>query len=103
MKCESAMTREDIEKAAAEYCSIKPYKEFVLNKNAFIAGAEWCISIVWHDPSEVPEDNTMIFVFDINRHSVVVLVFSDRWKETVLIFGIIKWAYVKDLILNMEE
>ena len=32
------MKREDIEKAAAEYCSIKPYKEFVLNKNAFIAG-----------------------------------------------------------------
>ena len=58
---------------------------------------------MWHDPSEVPEDNTMIFVFDINRHSVVVLVFSDRWKETVLIFGIKKWAYVKDLIPNMEE
>ena len=45
----------------------------------------------------------MIFVFDINRHSVVVLVFSDRWKETVLIFGIKKWAYAEDLMPNMEK
>lgn len=51
----------------------------------------------------MPEDNTMIFVFDINRHSVVVLVFSDRWKETVLIFGIKKWAYAEDLMPNMEK
>ena len=35
------MTREEIEKAGIDYANNKPYTETVLNKNAFIAGAQW--------------------------------------------------------------
>lgn len=44
------MKQEQIEKAGIDYANNKPYNETVLNKNAFIAGAQWLADRLCHLP-----------------------------------------------------
>ena len=91
------MNRETIEKAAQSYCDNKPYVETVLNKNAFIDGAQWRINSAWHDASE---ETPMAFspvltVHHSGRYSVNML-----GKEETCPRAWDKWAYIDDLLPN---
>lgn len=94
------MKREDIEKAAAEYCSIKPYKEFVLNKNAFMAGAAWRMGSVWHDASEVPEHKLALVEYPLLPGGYGYLVAPD---PRGLAGSVTRWAYIEDLLPERKE
>lgn len=39
-----------------------------------------------------------------NKYSPIICgPFNFDWKETMEVFGLKKWAYVEDLLSNMEE
>lgn len=86
------MKKEDIEKAAVNYDSR------VIAFRAFKAGAEWRINSVWHDASEKPKLGELI----------IVEIYGKIWeygKSDVCDTNhpAARWAYMKDLIFNMEE
>ena len=59
---------------------------------AFIKGADWRINSVWHDASERPDKGKMLIVEDID--SAYDLVYLTKSKP---------WAYIEDLLPNMED
>ena len=100
------MTREDIEKAAVDSCvfensifnpALTPYYQ-----QGFKDGADCQINSVWHDASEKP---------DTNKGDLHVIVKDAFGKDVyvrqnayyVLKYGCVRWAYIKDLIPNMEK
>ena len=95
------LTQKDVNKAAINYANEKPYKENVLNKNAFKAGAEWRINSVWHDiDKDLPEYNKHIVNedwFDFTAKDEKDL------KRIMNQYPFKRWAYVDDLKPNMEE
>ncbi|MCR8874320.1 hypothetical protein [Phocaeicola barnesiae] len=113
------MTKEDIEKAAGDYSgSILGFtdnKSVMEKHKAFADGAQWRINSVWHDVEELPKQGSLIAVFDGNDmhlwraediENVIdgrIRVISITVKECFIMQHIIKWAYVKDLMPNMEE
>jgi hypothetical protein len=113
------MKREDIEKVAKDYSIGKTYfrrnvlkevdaDDYVLRKGNcsedFIAGAEWRISSVWHDTSEKPDKGKMLIVEDIDgAYDLVYLTKSKPWEELSEKNHYTRWAYVEDLLPNMED
>lgn len=89
------MDKEDIEKAAINYDSR------LVAFRAFMKGADWRINSVWHDVLEEPQGNNDILV--LNSKGVAFCVNSYGWRGAIKIFGIVKWAYIKDLIPNTED
>lgn len=94
------MTREDIEKAAGEYSgSVFGFKDnpVVMAKHkSFTAGAEWRINSVWHKPNEEPVSFCSLLLIE-NSNGKFDLGYKFDPATTK------RWAYVKDLIPNMEE
>lgn len=98
------MEKEDIEKAADDFAD-REYEYNDIDRNAlykgFYWGAQWRIKIVWHDvDKELPE---------YNRHVV-----NEDWfdftakdekdlKRIMSQYKFKRWAYVEDLMPNMEE
>lgn len=98
------MTREDIEKAAVDSCviensifnpSLTPYYE-----QGFKEGAEWRINSVWHDASEMPENKPALVEYSHFPKGHGYLVVPDPRE---VLESITRYAYIEDLILNMEE
>ena len=89
---EFIMKKEIIECAAVNYDSR------AIAFRAYVAGAEWRISVIWNDASEEPEDNKMILALDNNGFPIIVLAVSGKWEETVSSLKIKIWAYIEDLI-----
>lgn len=92
------MKREDIEKAAKkELKGIVPCKwnqePFI---DIFVRGANYRINIAWHNVSEEPQGNNELLI--LNKKGVAFVIKSYCWKKEVKIFGIVRWAYIKDLI-----
>lgn len=94
------MKREDIEKAAKhtidEYNLNPEYGSYF--EHGFIDGAKWRINSVWHDATEKPNLGELI----------IVEVYGRIWeygKSDVcdISHPAARWAYMKDLIPNMEE
>jgi len=94
---EFIMKKEIIECAAVNYDSR------AIAFRAYVAGAEWRISVIWNDASEEPEDNKMILALDNNGFPIIVLAVSGRWEETVSSLKIKIWAYIEDLIPSKEK
>lgn len=101
------MEAEVIDKAAIDSCVIDngifnpqiiPYYE-----QGFRNGAEWRINSAWHDIKEIPENNRMILI--IMQHDIPTVLGPDNsfFKEEVKDRQIQRWAYVEDLMPNMEE
>lgn len=96
------MKRKDIEKAAGDYSgSILGFREnnSVMQKHkAFVDGAEWRIKSVWHDATEKPKLGELIIVevygkiWDYGEYDVCDTIHPKA-----------RWAYMKDLIPNMEN
>lgn len=96
------MKREDIEKAAGDYSgSILGFRDntSVMEKHkAFSDGANWRINSVWHDATEKPKLGELI----------IVEVYGKIWDYGMYdvcdtIHPKARWAYIKDLIPEMEE
>ncbi len=114
------MKREDIINASIKYKEKEKraegnfYNDVSLDgvASAFIKGSEWRINSVWHDKTVKPEiDELIICVFEKEKLLGVVRVIQ---KDIFLIAShperilysfeeVIKWAYVKDLMFNMED
>ena len=103
------MTREDIKKEALDFSKRKYGEEYqypMAKTQAccwgFINGAEWRINSVWHDITEIPENNRSLLC--VTDHGCNVFGPNNtEFKELVEYFHIKKWAYLEDLIPNTED
>lgn len=95
------MNREDIEKAAKEYEWRGDMYDLQL---AFKAGADWRINSIWHDTSEKPGKGKLLIVEDIDSaYDLVYLTKSKPWEELSEKNHYMRWAYIEDLLPNMED
>lgn len=104
------MKREDIEKTATSYandvckgshhrCGLKQYCMV-----DFMEGAEWRINSIWHDTSEKPDKGKLLIVEDIDSaYDLVYLTKSKPWEELSEKNHYMRWAYIEDLLPNMED
>ena len=69
---------------------------------AFKAGAEWAENNhvnVWHDASEVPQENEYALIqYDENDYDVTLTQSTDEWDTWCDTCKIIRWAYIEDLL-----
>lgn len=81
-------------------------------KEGFMKGAEWRINSVWHDAEEQPKDwnETCLVELKSGGRSFCLLSNFDHAGGFSCMDGIhnknihvIKWAYIKDLLPNMED
>lgn len=105
------MKREDIEKAAGNYSgSILGFRDnlLVMDKHkAFVDGAEWRIISVWHDANEEPKYDEYFLYENVVQayHTDCIYPSEDEpfiWKVYAKDWGIVRWAYIKDLLPNKE-
>ncbi|UVN06047.1 MAG: protein of unknown function DUF551 [Satomivirus wayo] len=104
------MIKEDIEKAANEFAD-REYEYNDIDRNAlykgFYWGAQWRINSVWHNANEVPKKKGYILVWINGDHPIFVTwninVIPTDWAKTVKLNNVVKWAYIEDIIPNMEE
>lgn len=104
------MKIEDIEKAAQDYDDGLIYSSISEQYNvikAFKAGAEYRINSVWHNADEVPKEKGYILV-EVNGSQPIFVtwninVIPTNWNKIVKGNNVVKWAYVEDLIPDMEE
>lgn len=100
------MTREDIEKAARDYAldqlGIVGLPGRAEAMKAFMAGAEWRISSVWHDASEKPDKNQLV-LFECRK--TYGNGYSVNFGENYVLMKnvVLGWAYIKDLIPERKE
>ncbi len=102
------MTREEIEQEARAYSAlivggprhIKDFYEREKYEAGFISGANWRIDSVWHDASEMPENRFALVEYDCFPKGHGFLIVPDPRE---VIKAITRWAYVEDLLPNMEE
>lgn len=106
------MKEEDIENAAREESGIWSPNPVHLHdlyrrddfEAGFHRGANWRINSVWHDVSERPDENEPTIVEKINgKVFLAEKGYNGPWKYNVEQFGFKRWAYIKDLIPNMED
>lgn len=92
------MKREDIERAADQSAFIETpdARERFLFSSGFRKGAEWRINNVWHKPNEGPVSFCSLLLIE-NSNGEFDLEYKFDPATTK------RWAYVKDLIPNMEE
>lgn len=100
------MKREEIEKAANE-----KFGDNSFSYKGFIEGAEWRINSVWHDAEEHPKDWNETCLVELKSGGRSFCLLSDFYHAGGFScmdgihnknIYVIKWAYVKDLIPNVE-
>ena len=112
------MTREQIEKAAMRYAvgnswypgetsyksDIKAMEESFAD--AFKAGAQWRINVVWHDINEEPKEHKLVLLEDDFcgefDYSVWETPFPN-WKESIVHSSPKRWAYISDILPERKE
>jgi hypothetical protein len=106
------MTNDDIKRAAYKYAGdvnrnrksgIEPYS--VVD---FMEGAKWRVNGVWHDANEEPKyDEYFLYENAVHAYHVDGIYPSEDepfvWNDYVKDWGLIRWAYMKDLIPNTEK
>lgn len=99
----------DVYKAAREYKKKIQEEEGCLVwthrlVEAFLAGAEWRVRSIWHDPVEKPEITEIIWVERPKNFDLMCLSDNrlEHWEERVAALRIKRWAYVKDMRLHEE-
>jgi hypothetical protein len=99
------MIKEDTEKAANDFAD-REYEYNDIDRNAlykgFYWGAQWRINSVWHDTSEKPDMSKEIIVIYPDK-SCRVFRPNGVWETLIEVDKFIRWAYVEDLLPNMEE
>ena len=57
------------------------------------------LSQVWHDTSEVPQENEYVLIQDEeNDYDVVMMQSADEWNTWCGTCKIIRWTYISDLL-----
>lgn len=104
------MTNKDIEKAIRGFIEAGENNagwcehESGLYHDGFVDGANWRINSVWHDVSERPNGNEPTIIERTgNKFSFHEKGYDGPWKYNVEQFGFKRWAYIKDLIPNIED
>lgn len=103
------MTKEQIRKAAKDVadkvCNATDCIEWENLVFAFEDGANWRINSVWYKPDEVPEANEWIIHLDRFGYRVDAILPSviQHWEFLVANKGIMRWAYIDDLIPTEDE
>lgn len=106
------MTKEDIKKAAKWHyenlCLYQDYGDEEVYLDGFADGAQWRINSVWHDANEKPKyDEYFLYENAVHAYHVDGIYPSEDepfvWNDYVKDWGLIRWAYMKDLIPNTEE
>lgn len=105
------MKRKDIEKAAGDYSGsslgFTDNNSVMAKHKAFVDGAEWRINIVWHDASEPPitgkEALVKYMTGDLKIKYRVDVFCGYEWKEMCHYDKLLQFAYIEDLIPNIEE
>lgn len=92
------MNRKTIYKAAKEYADrinmIYGSKENIIED--FIAGARWRIDSVWHEASEKPGKDLVLFECRREYGKTYTVSFGENYE--LLNKVLIRWAYVADLL-----
>lgn len=99
------MTQDDIEKAAGDYSGSSlgfTDNNSVMEKHkAFSDGANWRINSVWHDTDDrsikIDNDKEVVLLLENGK----LIEYDDDWEQYCCIA--VKWAYIEDLLPNMEE
>ena len=110
------MTKEQIEEASKKFAEeniwnpgISCESDIITLEESVIAafkdGADWRINSVWHKPDEVPEANEWIIYLDRFGYRVDGMLPSviQHWEFLVANKGIMRWAYIEDLIPTEDE
>lgn len=100
------MNRQTIEKAARDYiqpkASIIPVMESIATKEGFIAGADWRINSVWHNPCDIAEPGKDCLVEHMDGDGNVCIRIDWRseyeWVNACHYDKVLRWAYLDDLI-----
>ena len=112
------MTREQIEKAAVEHAESIPQSDErkKYSREDFIAGAQWRINSVWHEPSAYGEElkrNVEVIAktkrgyrfgqFDVVGclHEYIAFVSSSSLEYALS--DVLEYAYLKDLLPDRKE
>lgn len=107
------MTQEQIEKKAKAYANEfseehEYYDEYEDGKkfgmeSGFKAGANWRINSVWHKPEEKPEESEDLLTLNaLNIPTLYQRGYLGDWYFLVKEYGIVKWAYINDLLPEEE-
>ena len=96
------MKREDIKEATVNYDSR------LIAFRAFMKGADWRINSVWHDANEEPKYDEFFLYENVIQAFHVDCIFPSQdeafvWDDYVKDWGLMRWAYIKDLIPNKED
>lgn len=97
------MKREDIKKEAQNRCDRRySHSHNSAFFDGFTSGAEWRINSVWHDVSEPPKPDKLIYI--LRKDGIIKQIYTydgvDKLFNTLMVY---KWAYIEDLLPNMEE
>lgn len=103
------MTKEQIRKAAKDVadkvCNATDCIEWENLVFAFEDGANWRINSVWHKPEEVPAPYANLLVKCLGGYKMWALWPNHirDWESLVEKNGVIRWAYIDDLIPTEDE
>ena len=103
------MTKEQIRKAAKDVadkvCNATDCIEWENLVFAFEDGVNWRINSVWHKPEEVPEPYANLLVKCLGGYKMWALWPNHirDWESLVEKNGVIRWAYIDDLIPTEDE
>ena len=101
------MKKEDIEKEAIkniEFQGKLDLGSIIENscRESFVLGANWRINSIWHDVNEKPRRNTW-YIAQIGNDAFDTFTDSENWDKYALGLNMTRWAYIEDLIPNMED
>ena len=97
------MKQEAIEKAAFKYgCEhqVAPATGGELEKG-FLNGAHWRINSVWHDASEKPKNQLVLFECRKTYGKGYSVNFGENYE--ILKNVVLRWAYIDDLLPERKE
>lgn len=105
------MKRKDIKKAAKWHyenlCLYQDYGDEEVYLDGFVDCADWRINSIWHDASEPPitgkEALVKYMTGDLKIKYRVDVFCGNEWKEMCHYDKLIQFAYIEDLIPNVEE
>jgi hypothetical protein len=107
------MKKQTLEEAAKDFlkteCRIYTAESKMLAHKAFKAGAEWRINSVWHDINkEKPQDGKQCLLEITYKNGYVPYYHLTQWYEmNEFVFhdrcAKVRWAYIEDLLPNMED
>lgn len=102
---------EKIRIAANKFCDYGSILESGYRVDGFKKGAHWALEQfqkdLWHDAKEEPMSNSSPILFDGRNKEGEQIVktsfFRISWAQYCEYYGIVRWAYLEDLLPKEEE